>query len=659
MLLSAESVLSQTLTDAASYPAQSGGFEKGSWQLKSATSGNIVTPSARLLKSQAPLALLDGIWLARVAQPSTGHLPAACRLLNIYTETVGIDYPAESPPLRYRARLTEAGMTLPPIDSPAFFYDGFCEPALKAAAIALIFMHRPLSHAPELLGYTLAHLSRDPEPWEDCQLHPIRLRHQTTAREALEIELSQGMSKTRIAAGWRLYIALYEGIREDCKSWENQPSATREDHLARLIQARSPHAIGYHQNIRLGDISLDEWLANAHKDSRPLLRALHDSPLINRTCPATSRLIRAMEFGGPMFGVFSSQEREDALAWIEAPHAACTNPAKEPSTASNPVRPPYWPDISDNHAKPAKRDRLGTRDLYQALLQTESFADIPPEAERFTRKILARTHRLRLIGLTDKPFRYTPEALSRFVETRHQKEIGGYRPLKGSPKADKIFCQWVILQLAPAILVDGAWLAGIPTTAENLGPVRRHLLKIYVDELGNGRKEWNHPNVYRRLLESQRFNLPDFMTEAFAHHPALLDSAFELPVYLLAMGLQSDQYLPEVLGLNLAIELSGLGASYMRAIDILRHHGIDPTIVKLHLSIDNLTTGHAARALDAINLFLEEVRQREGDLAVDHVWKLIWLGYQSLHAATLAIGISIVGRYGLHKLGWYVNITSR
>jgi hypothetical protein len=583
-----------------------------------------------------------------------GHMPAACRLLLIYTETVSIDYPAASPPLRYRARLTEAGMTLPPIDSPEFFYAGFREPALKAAAMALIFMHRPLRYAPELLGYTLAHLGREPEPWEDCKLRTIRLRHQVWVREALEIGLADGMSKTRIDAGWRLYIALYEVIHEDCRSREGQPSPTREDQFATLIQTRRSHALGYHQNIRLGDKSLDEWLANAHKDTRPLLRALHDSPLIDQACPASSRLIRAMEFGGPMFGVFSPQERENTLAWIEDPRSPGCTPNHSTPEAGSPNNSCPFPDFEQSRVKPARWYRLRTRDLYLALLQSESPIDTPPEADRLTQKILKRTHRLRLLGFGDKPFAYTPEALTRFVETRHRNEVGRYRPFKGTPNLDKVFCQWAILQLAPAILVDGAWLAGISTAAEKLGPVRRHLLKIYVDELGHGREDWNHPNVYRRLLESQGLNLPNFTTEAFAHHPALLCSAFELPVYLLAMGLMSDRYLPELLGLNLAIELSGLGASYMRAIDILRHHGMDPTIVELHLSIDNLATGHAARARDAIVLYLEEVRQQQGAPAVDRVWKRIWLGYQSLHAATLCLSMGIVGRYVLHQMGWQV-----
>ncbi len=650
MLERAESVLRQALAHTVSRPASSGRFDASRWHLK-----HPVAPSPLLLKSLAPLALLDGVWLARAAQPATGHLPVPCQLLRIYAETAGVDHPAASHPLRYRAKLVEAGLHLPPIDSPEFFHAGFREPALQAAVMALVFMHRPLRYAPELLGYTLAHLGRTPESWEDPALHPIRLRHQTWAREALATGLAEGMSETRLDAGWRLYISLLEGIHQDCRSQQDEAPPAREDQFATLIRARQHHALGYHRNIRLGEKSLDEWLETAAEDPRALVRALHDSPLIDRACPAASRLIRAMAFGGPMFGVFSPQEREVALGWIEDPRSPGTIPDDDALGTGNSRNPSTVPDCKHRHEQPARPDRQRTRDLYLALLQSEAPGDAPPEAGRFVRKMLDRTRRFGLAGRGHKAFAYTPEALTRFVATRHQVEAERYRPLTGPPRADKAFCQWALLQLAPAILVDGAWLADSPTAAEKLNPARRHLLKIYLDELGEGRANWNHPNVYRRLLESQGLTLPDFTCEAFIRHPALMEAAFDLPVYLLAIGLLTGGYPPEVLGLNLAIELSGLGASYMRAIDILRHHGMDPAIIELHLSIDNLATGHAARARDAIILYLEEIRLREGAPAVDRVWQRIWLGYQSLQTATLGLRLKLVGRYALHRLGWRVD----
>ncbi|MDD1650266.1 MAG: iron-containing redox enzyme family protein, partial [Methylococcaceae bacterium] len=238
-----------------------------------------------------------------------------------------------------------------------------------------------------------------------------------------------------------------------------------------------------------------------------------------------------------------------------------------------------------------------------------------------------------------------------FIDQQHRKELERYRPLTAPPRVDRDYCRWAVLQLAPAILLDGTWLAGIPSAAEKLDETRRHLLKIYADELGYGRAEWNHPNVYRRLLASLGYDLPASDTEAFARHPAFVDAAFDLPVYLMAIGLMNDHYFPELLGLNLAIELSGLGAPYLRAIDILRHHGMDPTILQLHLSIDNLASGHAARARDAIELYLEEIRQREGPVAMRAAWDRIWQGYNTLRLASLSITLSIAGRYGLHRLG--------
>ena len=633
------------------------GIDYPEWSLSPSlqTSG---TPSLQLLKSLAPLALLDGVWLARAAQPMTGHQETACRLLRIYSETIGIDDPSQSLPLRFRARLTEAGIHLPSIESPRFFEAGFPETSLKAAAIALVLLHRPRCFAPESLGFTLAHLGRKPESWEDPSQVPLRIRHLGWVKEAKEIALAEGMSGQRIHAGWRLYVSLLESIHEHCQKVEDTPPVTREDQFERVIKAKLPHAIGYHQKIMLADKPLDEWLQDAQKNTRPLLKALQRSPFINRSCPASSRLLKAMEFGGPMFGVFNSRERQGTLDWIENPLISGADTHDEPANPATTILSEPALEIEDSFKKPSYPKRLEIRDLYLSLLEAESSGDTPTEAERFVLNILNRGRLLRFVGLGNQPFAYSPDALTRFVANRHQTELQRYRPLTGAPAVDKSFCQWTLLQLAPAILSDGAWLSGTPTAAEKMTPARRHLVKIYADELGDGRAEWNHPNVYRRLLASQQLTLPNFSTEAFAHHRALIDSAFTLPTYLLAMGLLNDRYQPEILGLNLAIELSGLGASYMRAIDILRFHGMDPTIVELHLSIDNLACGHAARAQEAIILFLNEVGQSAEWPEVQPVWERIWQGYQSFHAATLGLTAKIIGRYALHRAGWRIRLTT-
>jgi len=613
--------------------------------------GNTAATPGRL-HALAPFYLLEGAWLARIALPTNGHETVSALLLRIFLDMVGLEDPTQSPPLRFRARLIREGIQLPPLHGPGFFIRAdFPASILRFCTWHLVLMHRPRRFLPELLGYTLAHACRVAESEEEPGLPALRSRQAAWAREAVDAGSRQGLCGERMNRGWALYIRYCRAVLDELPAWETEPNMTQEARLAGIIKAKLPHALGYHTRVRLQGKSLDDWLREQTGDLVPLLHALRESPRVQVQCPAASRLLRAMDFGGPMFGVFSASERQAFLNWIEAPNLPPT-PVDE-TAAGNPESRDDTDPPSARAAPPPQARRL-RRELYLALLRAESPDDAPPEAEAVIRRVLRRTRWLHPLRWGAPPFEYSAESLRAFTETRHRAEIDRYRPLQGAPKVDRDFCRWVIRQLAPAILNDGAWLADIAGPAEHLDEVRRYLLRIYVDELGAGHPEWNHPNVYRRLLEEQGIDLPAFDSEAFAQHPTLLDTAFEIPLYLLAIGLFGERYRPEQLGLNLAIELSGLGAGYPRAIDILRYHGMDPTIIRLHLSIDNLASGHAAWAREAIVLYLDEIRRLGGRTAVEPAWRRVWLGYQSLQAASLGLTACIVGRYALHRWGWRV-----
>lgn len=613
------------------------------WELSSPPDPECPVRRRLVRQALAPTLLLDGIWLARVAQPATGHRESECHLLELYCRIMGLDDPARSPPLRFRASLLTAGVSLPDLRSPAFFQDGrFPLFALQLPSLHLGLLHRPRSFFPELLGYTLAHLCRKPAWWDGEPSLPDEAGYLALA--ALEAYPGRHAHEERIRAGWDVYRSAFETLTTEIESvLALQVSA--EDAMAGIVRSKLPHAVGYHGRIKLQGRNLDQWLAESADEPRRLLRALRDSPQADRACPAGSRLIRAMDFGGPMFGVFDADERQTCVAWIENPDApAPAMPFAERAPAPGAGIPPS-PATARSGISPDGLDG-NPRRLYTALLDAESPAERPPAADAFIRRILGRTRRLTpVLPAHRRLFSYSPEAFHARLDALHQREVRRYRPLTGPPKIDREFCRWAALQLAPAILVDGAWLAGIATAAENLGDIGRHLLKIYADELGSGHSQWNHPNVYRRLLESLDFELPDFDRDDFALNPQFLDSAFDIPVYLLAMGQSTDRYFPEVLGLNLGIELSGLGAGYMQVIDMLRYHGMDPTIIQLHLSIDNPASGHASRAREAIVLYLDEIRRRAGAEAVDNLWERIWTGYLSLNVAALGLAIGFTGRY--------------
>ncbi len=638
-LAQAQSWLDQALSKARATDAEDARVPGAPW--RGASIEGMAPDAAQrtfMLQALAPLGLLEGIWLGRVASPASGHLPLQNRLLALYTDCMGLDNPALPPPLRYRARLTQAGVSLPLIDSPDFFqHPDFPDGVLRVALHHLTFFHRPDRYFPELMGYTLAYLSREPDEPDDPEWNVRRRRYLNGfTADIPDADLDQ----ERMRAGHSLYIQAHARAHRELSAIIRQPAPTAETRMAAILRAKLPHAIGYHAGVRLEDRSLDDWLSDHQEQPEAVLQALRRSSLVNTACPSASRLIKAMDFGGAMFGVFSQEEQEAARDWIADP---AKRPDSAPSASGNQPLTDTLPETPSPQSRAGRG--LGVRQLYTALLNCESPVDVPDDARRHVHRILRRTRLWTRLRAKPTPFAYSPEALAGFVNEHHRVELARYRPLSGPPKVEKPFCQWAILQLTPALLVDGAWLAGMNGAAEALDAADRHLLKIYLDELGEGRPAWNHPNVHRKLLASQDIHLPDFRQAAFARHTEFMDAAFDLPVYLLAMGLLTEERRPEILGLNLAIEMSGLGASYLRAIDILRHHGMDPTLIQLHLSIDNPASGHASRARDAIALYLDAIRRREGHATMDASWRRIWLGYQSLGVATFSLAAGLVCRY--------------
>jgi hypothetical protein len=148
---------------------------------------------------------------------------------------------------------------------------------------------------------------------------------------------------------------------------------------------------------------------------------------------------------------------------------------------------------------------------------------------------------------------------------------------------------------------------------------------------------------------------------AFIAWPGFSAALFDLPAYLLAISQFPRTFLPQILGLNLAIELSGLGAFYMSVVDEMRYLGVDPSIVSVHLASDNLASGHAALAREAVMMYLDGVGSDFGQEELDRHWRRVSLGYASLRIvprrAFAVLLIRALPRFGLARLkktalGW-------
>jgi hypothetical protein len=143
-----------------------------------------------------------------------------------------------------------------------------------------------------------------------------------------------------------------------------------------------------------------------------------------------------------------------------------------------------------------------------------------------------------------------------------------------------------IRAVAPTKLVDGSWLYG--TLAYWEDPDFRPLILTYLEELGDGDPAMNHVTLYKKLLATH--DCDDWGN--------LSDEHFVQGAIQLALGYQTERFLPEVIGYNLGYEqlpLHLLISAYE-----LNELGIDPYYFTLHVTIDNASTGHAHKAAQAV-----------------------------------------------------------
>lgn len=145
---------------------------------------------------------------------------------------------------------------------------------------------------------------------------------------------------------------------------------------------------------------------------------------------------------------------------------------------------------------------------------------------------------------------------------------------------------YFLQHVAPTKAVDGAWLFGM---LRHWADPRYHgLIRIYLEELGDGDPACNHVLIYRRLL-----------SELGCHEQLpLADDRYLQGALQLALGFNTEAFLPEVIGYNLGYEqlpLHLLISAYE-----LDELGIDPQYFRLHVTIDNASSGHACKAVQAL-----------------------------------------------------------
>ncbi|HXQ28347.1 MAG TPA: iron-containing redox enzyme family protein [Gemmatimonadales bacterium] len=639
-----------------------------------------------------PTAFVDGCWLQSGVRVGAAQTPVGASFTALYAHQIRafIADPGRHFVGDYRAAYARLGTAVEEVSSRSFSERGdFEDWSFLLPAFLLAIAQFMRSFPAEILGLHLAWQFLDlssfgPALIRDlCEAYGLPSLGDDLASQAY---LDQGREMARKAAlqfledvepsdrdgAWK---GLVRGVNAGVAAWvewfertqaaaPTGPPDPRQE-MIDLLWRKAPHASGYHADKTLGEKRIDEHLDATAFDGPAILAELARSRWVKPGRSDRSGILRHLvKFGGPMLAVFSPVELQIIQNWIdslptdEAADETAGMPGAKAPTGPSVREPVYisgraWDATDFRRRSDRLYGRCTVRELFYYVINAEFFPDILPIAERFARDRLERS--LTMLRKGERPipsWHYDPEMLERWVYKKHRDQVDSYRPPGVRPPASREEFVEVTVQLAPIILIDGGWLQGIATPALIHTLVGRMLFHVLVEEIGAGNADEHHANVYRKLLAAMGEDAPPVDSWEFARWPRLKDSSFEVPALWLTISCFPRHFLPEILGLNLAVELAGIGGPYMEARDVLRGFGYPTLFVDVHNAADNVSAGHSAWAMNAIKRHMDDVAQRDGPHNVDPVWHRVWSGVRAtlpqigrMRMAAHRIGRRLFGEY--------------
>lgn len=609
------------------------------------TLGGALYSAVQVRHSHSPLsaACLDELGRINQAEPGTGaNLSTNAGVYSSLLAVRNVATHATLPTLMREPRLRDADFALPSLvlglglGGEAHVYE-----ALGSHAASVV-----LGAPPALRGF-----------WSAPQLSsawlPDTAEHATALQSVLRIlNAAAPESWPRVLTGASAHVATLRAWIVSLNEAQSNPWHA----MRNLLRRKAPYACGFHQRVRLGNAAdkrtLDDWFRHTPFDADGFAMALAASPWIVAGAPDQSPLLtQSLAFGGTMFGVFTTAEIAVLREWITGlkEHAA-PPPETVGEVRTEPMLTVTAPSVS---LQPARHPN-GLRQLYHQLVNLDPSVDTHETSLEHLTALLGRAERrarreVSRLGLW--PWRPSkgsePSPLGSWALTHVSTQAAQATKPSFLPQLlSKPDVVWLLAQLAPTAFVDGAWLAGMTSvSAQHLGPARA-LLTIYRDELGAGDVYRHHGNLMRRTLNDHGVTLPTCDSSEFRDSPVLETSAFSLACLWLAVSRHTGTHLPELLGINLATEIAGLGVDYFRAAQLLRHHGIDPYFFTLHNSIDNADVGHTALSVAAIDDYLLDLRDRAGDEVAQAAWQRVWNGYTSYAIATRPFLLRVASKLG-------------
>jgi hypothetical protein len=590
----------------------------------------------------APLACLSGAWLQWMSESGNAEEAVTMRVLSLFAEDVGAGHPAASRGSAYLRLMQHIRVAAHAHPASQLTQDRrIADQSFYLPAVALAMSRRPEAYRGEIIGLDLCLreagmlppldgvMTRLPDATDWAALDPGRALTPVgpSAVEHARTVAAAFVDSAGATAVERGFAWAFAALRLWCDEVYLELDAARDPafEMAELVRSRAREASAYHDRFIVAGRPLKEWLVQARTDPVPLLTALADNRLVRPGRSDASRLTGGLVSDkGPMFRVFPDEDLETIRRWIDGLPA---DPAERARWRPSAHQPRTILMRSERTAPDDGDTPADVRQAYNRLLRRTITPATRRYALRYVEGWLARSRHGMRQSAESLPAEPPADGLRPWLLDQHDLHNNEFHDSLRDPLPERAELIDATLQLAPLTLIDGAWLSGY-TDYELASSERGHFLfETYWDELGNGDLNLNHPLIYRDVLREMGVELPPTRSPEFAAWPALRDRSFDLPVYWLAIGRFPRTFEPEILGLNLAMELSGVGGSYRRARQALKRYGFSTAFVDIHNTIDNVATGHSAWAADAVDSYMAQQTRTSRAGA----WDRIRAGYRSLN----------------------------
>lgn len=619
---------------------------------KSCENAGVVEELQRILLRQTTvMASTLGCWLQGMSAPGVFEDPLQLKIMALLACDVGVGRPEASRYDEFKSLLRRhhlSAYAIPPSELPSL--QSINDRFFMLPALLLAMSRRSDEFAPEIYGVDLCLRASGLFPcWQALKSHnpeAIDWNRLDLSAPGINIdsnnlfETSAAIVNSARSKSADFSARIDTGITwcmNALKQWNQSlldlcsASLDPEYAMAILVQERAREASIYHHKFELEGQTLSAWFKQAQDDPVPFVRVLANSRLVRPGQPDRSILINSLvKINGPMFRIFSHADIRVLRRWIEY-IGKSEMPIQQ---AQQQFKAVSENNINALSTRPGDSSLgLKPNNIREAYFLLQGRA-MTPQTREFATDYIEEwlEHAQASVGHCDRslPTEWSPGVLRTWLLNRHDQHSRNFEQSDDSemPSRDDIINS--SLQLAPLTLIDGSWLQGFTDCQLASSRAGFYLFETYWDELGNGNYEINHPKIYRDVLKQMDIELPPTHSMEFALNNRIDDESFRLPVYWLCIGKLPATYLTTILGMNLAMELSGVGGSYRSANRFLKHYGFSTLFVDIHNTIDNISTGHSAWAASAIDAHMQQISTFGDDQLIEHEWHMVRAGYESL-----------------------------